>query len=96
MLSRRQKLTQVLIKFNLVKVKAQQKGKRLTDDVIKSPRKLFFPLLLGDIMKRDLAMAFSRVTEGAALAGYKWLGRGDKNAADGACLLYTSPSPRDY
>ncbi len=29
-------------------------------------------------MKRDLAMAFSRVTEGAALAGYKWLGRGDK------------------
>lgn len=34
-------------------------------------------------MKRDLAMAFSRVTEGAALAGYKWLGRGDKNAADG-------------
>ncbi|WP_195753688.1 fructose-bisphosphatase class II, partial [Vibrio parahaemolyticus] len=27
-------------------------------------------------MKRDLAMAFSRVTEGAALAGYKWLGRG--------------------
>ncbi len=37
-------------------------------------------------MKRDLAMAFSRVTEGAALAGYKWLGRGDKNAADGAAV----------
>ncbi|CAH1522659.1 hypothetical protein THZG08_190123 [Vibrio owensii] len=34
-----------MIKFNLVKVKAQQKGKRLTDDVIKSPRKLFFPLV---------------------------------------------------
>lgn len=37
-------------------------------------------------MKRDLAMAFSRVTEGAALAGYHWLGRGDKNAADGAAV----------
>ncbi|NAW70756.1 class II fructose-bisphosphatase [Vibrio sp. V27_P1S3P104] len=37
-------------------------------------------------MKRDLAMAFSRVTEGAALAGYKWLGRGDKNSADGAAV----------
>ncbi|MFD2177033.1 class II fructose-bisphosphatase [Veronia pacifica] len=37
-------------------------------------------------MKRDLAMAFSRVTEGAALAGYKWLGRGDKNLADGAAV----------
>ncbi len=37
-------------------------------------------------MKRDLAMAFSQVTEGAALAGYKWLGRGDKNAADGAAV----------
>ncbi|MCG7496889.1 class II fructose-bisphosphatase [Vibrio sp. Of7-15] len=37
-------------------------------------------------MKRDLAMAFSRVTEGAALAGYKWLGRGDKNAADAAAV----------
>lgn len=29
-------------------------------------------------MKRDLAMSFSRVTEGAALAGYKWFGCGDK------------------
>ncbi|WP_413112755.1 class II fructose-bisphosphatase [Thaumasiovibrio sp. DFM-14] len=37
-------------------------------------------------MKRDLAMAFSRVTEGAALAGHKWLGRGDKNAADQAAV----------
>jgi fructose-1,6-bisphosphatase II len=37
-------------------------------------------------MKRDLALAFSRVTEGAALAGHKWLGRGDKNAADGAAV----------
>ncbi len=36
-------------------------------------------------MKRDLAMAFSRVTEGAALAGYKWLGRGDKNCRRWCC-----------
>ena len=37
-------------------------------------------------MKRELALDFSRVTEAAALAGYKWLGRGDKNIADGAAV----------
>ncbi|MDF7679702.1 class II fructose-bisphosphatase [Enterobacteriaceae bacterium ESL0689] len=37
-------------------------------------------------MKRELALEFSRVTEAAALAGYKWLGRGDKNGADGAAV----------
>ncbi|WP_026958368.1 MULTISPECIES: class II fructose-bisphosphatase [Aliagarivorans] len=37
-------------------------------------------------MKRDLAFRFSRVTEAAALAGYKWLGRGDKNLADEAAV----------
>ena len=37
-------------------------------------------------MKRELAIEFSRVTEAAALAGYKWLGRGDKNIADGAAV----------
>lgn len=37
-------------------------------------------------MKRELAIEFSRITEAAALAGYKWLGRGDKNAADGAAV----------
>ncbi|OQX39789.1 MAG: fructose-bisphosphatase, class II [Oceanospirillales bacterium LUC14_002_19_P2] len=37
-------------------------------------------------MKRELAIEFSRVTEATALAGYKWLGRGDKNAADGAAV----------
>lgn len=41
---------------------------------------------IGLYMKQDLLMAFSRVTEGAALAGHKWLGRGDKNAADGAAV----------
>ncbi|WP_075183269.1 class II fructose-bisphosphatase [Pantoea sp. 1.19] len=37
-------------------------------------------------MKRELAIEFSRVTEAAALAGYQWLGRGDKNQADGAAV----------
>lgn len=37
-------------------------------------------------MKRELALEFSRVTEAAALAGFKWLGRGDKNMADGAAV----------
>jgi len=48
---------------------------------------IFFHLsLIGFAMKRELAIEFSRVTEAAALAGYKWLGRGDKNAADGAAV----------
>ena len=38
-------------------------------------------------MRRELAIEFSRATEAAALAGYKWLGRGDKNAADGAAVV---------
>ncbi|AGV18249.1 hypothetical protein N646_2437 [Vibrio alginolyticus NBRC 15630 = ATCC 17749] len=33
-----------MIKFKLDKVKASQKGKRLLDLVIESPRKFFFPL----------------------------------------------------
>ena len=37
-------------------------------------------------MHRDLAFNFSRVTEAAALAGYNWLGRGDKHRADGAAV----------
>ena len=37
-------------------------------------------------MKHDLAMTLARVTERAALAGYNWLGRGDKNQADGAAV----------
>ncbi len=43
-------------------------------------------LLLTFAMRRELAIEFSRVTESAALAGYKWLGRGDKNTADGAAV----------
>ncbi|WP_375168744.1 class II fructose-bisphosphatase [Sneathia sanguinegens] len=35
-------------------------------------------------MKRELALEFARVTEAAALAAYKWIGRGNKEAADQA------------
>jgi fructose-1,6-bisphosphatase II len=37
-------------------------------------------------MRPELAFEFSRVTEAAALAAYDWLGRGDKNTADGAAV----------
>ena len=37
-------------------------------------------------MKRELALEVSRVTEAAALAAYKWLGRGNKNKADEAAV----------
>lgn len=37
-------------------------------------------------MKRSLSIEFSRVTEAAALAGFAWLGRGNKNAADEAAV----------
>jgi len=37
-------------------------------------------------MKRELALEVSRMTEAAALAAYKWLGRGDKNSADAAAV----------
>ncbi|MGH9002251.1 MAG: fructose-bisphosphatase class II, partial [Acidimicrobiia bacterium] len=35
---------------------------------------------------RNLAMELVRVTEAAAMAGGRWMGRGDKNAADGAAV----------
>ena len=38
-------------------------------------------------MKRELALEFSRVTESAALAAFKWLGKGDKMMADGAAVM---------
>ena len=37
-------------------------------------------------MKRELAHEFARVTEAAALAAYKWVGRGNKEAADQAAV----------
>ncbi len=38
-------------------------------------------------MHQELVFAFSRVTESAAIAAYHWLGRGDKNLADGAAVV---------
>ena len=35
---------------------------------------------------RNLAMELVRVTEAAALAAGRWLGKGDKNGADGAAV----------
>ncbi|QGX92850.1 class II fructose-bisphosphatase [Tatumella sp. TA1] len=37
-------------------------------------------------MKHTLTYPFYRVTEAAAIAGFAWLGRGDKNLADGAAV----------
>lgn len=37
-------------------------------------------------MDRNLALEFVRVTEAAAIAAAKWIGRGDKHAADGAAV----------
>src|SRR5688500_5657783 len=35
---------------------------------------------------RNLAMELTRVTEAAAMAASRWMGRGDKNGADGAAV----------
>src|SRR4051812_46902606 len=35
---------------------------------------------------RNLALELARVTEAAALAAARWMGRGDKNGADGAAV----------
>ena len=37
-------------------------------------------------MERELALEFARVTEAAALAAARWVGRGDKEAADDAAV----------
>ena len=37
-------------------------------------------------MDRNLALNLARVTEAAALSAGKWLGKGDKNGADGAAV----------
>lgn len=37
-------------------------------------------------MERELALEFARVTEAAALAAARWVGRGDKEGADGAAV----------
>ncbi|MFC7477026.1 class II fructose-bisphosphatase [Dankookia sp. GCM10030260] len=38
------------------------------------------------LVDRNLALELVRVTEAAALASAKWIGRGDKNSADGAAV----------
>ncbi|MCA1705712.1 MAG: fructose-bisphosphatase class II, partial [Actinobacteria bacterium] len=40
----------------------------------------------GGAPDRNLAMELVRVTEAAALAAARWMGRGDKEAADGAAV----------
>src|SRR3954464_5057945 len=40
----------------------------------------------GQAPDRNLAMELVRVTEAAALAASRWMGRGDKNGADGAAV----------
>jgi fructose-1,6-bisphosphatase II len=37
-------------------------------------------------MERELALEFARVTEAAALASSRWMGRGDRDAADNAAV----------
>jgi len=37
-------------------------------------------------MERELSLEFVRVTEAAAIAAARWMGRGDKEAADGAAV----------
>ena len=41
---------------------------------------------LGQVVDRNLALELVRVTEAAALAASRWVGKGDKNAADGAAV----------
>ena len=42
--------------------------------------------IIAETPDRNLAMELVRVTEAAALAASRWMGRGDKNGADGAPL----------
>src|SRR5271166_6634865 len=41
---------------------------------------------LGAVTDRNLALELVRVTEAAALAASRWMGRGKKNEADGAAV----------
>src|SRR5271165_3174055 len=44
------------------------------------------PKQLGEITDRNLALELVRVTEAAAIASARWIGRGQKNDADGAAV----------
>ncbi len=39
------------------------------------------------MLNTDIAMGLARVTEAAALSASKFMGRGDKNAADQAAVM---------
>ena len=39
-----------------------------------------------NVPDRNLALELVRVTEAAAMAASRWMGRGDKNTADGAAV----------
>ncbi|MGH3282972.1 MAG: fructose-bisphosphatase class II, partial [Trebonia sp.] len=39
-----------------------------------------------DAPNRNLALELARVTEAASMAAARWVGRGDKNGADGAAV----------
>src|SRR6187431_1499555 len=41
---------------------------------------------MADWIQRNLGLELVRVTEAAALAAGRWLGRGDKNGSDGAAV----------
>ena len=45
-----------------------------------------FAFVPGDAPDRNLALELVRVTEAAAMAAGRWVGRGDKNGADGAAV----------
>jgi fructose-1,6-bisphosphatase II / sedoheptulose-1,7-bisphosphatase len=44
------------------------------------------PLRLGEVSDRNLALELVRVTEAAAIASARWIGKGKKNDADGAAV----------
>ena len=48
------------------------------------PEKFIYRLSITSNMDRNLALEFVRVTEAAAIAAAKWVGKGDKKAADQA------------
>ena len=44
------------------------------------------PEITAEVPDRNLALELVRVTEAAAMAAARWVGRGDKNGADGAAV----------
>jgi fructose-1,6-bisphosphatase/sedoheptulose 1,7-bisphosphatase-like protein len=44
---------------------------------------------LEDVSDRNLALELVRVTEAAAIAASRWIGRGEKNEADSAAVTHS-------